>query len=175
MLNQQQKQLHSWFAVHTKPRQEHVAEDNLRRQGFECYCPRAENPKRRLKSRVSKAEALFSRYLFIKANETLQNLGSISYTRGVSNLLCFGDELARVPDRVIENLKQSTDLETGLVRLQPVTFKQGDQVEIFEGSLAGVKAVYESADGSLRAMLLVDLLGRESRVSVDTAALRYAR
>ena len=37
----------SWFAVYTKPRQEHIALENLERQGFRCFLPMAVNPYQR--------------------------------------------------------------------------------------------------------------------------------
>jgi len=36
----------SWYVIHTKPRNESVAEEHLRRQAFETYLPRIKQERR---------------------------------------------------------------------------------------------------------------------------------
>ena len=68
----------SWFAVYTKPRQEHIALLNLERQSFECFLPMAENPyQRRSTKNAARREPLFPRYLFLDALPEIQNLVSL--------------------------------------------------------------------------------------------------
>ena len=73
----------NWFAVVSKPRQEHTALENLQRQGFECFLPMAENPyQRRSKKHKRIIEPLFPRYLFLKAIASHQNLAPVRSATG---------------------------------------------------------------------------------------------
>ncbi len=55
-----------WYLVHTKPRQEKCALENLERQGFQCYLPTFSAEKLRRGVIVVADEVLFPRYLFIR-------------------------------------------------------------------------------------------------------------
>ncbi len=162
-----------WYVVHTKPRQEKLAETHLARQGFECFLPRAQNPRRRL--RRPRIEPMFPRYLFLHADTAVQNISSVGYTRGVSRLVRFGARLAQAPEWVIEQLKAASDRVSGLITLAPLKFGHGDRVQVFDGPFAGLRAIFQAEDGTSRALLLVQLLGRETTLSVATADLRPAR
>lgn len=164
-----------WFAVHTKPRQEHIAEENLRRQGFACYLPRAWNASQRLPSQNPRIEPLFPRYLFVQADTTTQSVSAVNYTRGVCRLVKFGTRLIQVPEWVVGGLQQITDAVSGLVGIERPNFEEGDQVEVFDGPFAGLKGVFQTPDGTTRAILLLDLLGRENTFSVENHCLRTAR
>ena len=53
-----------WLLAYTKPRQEALAEENLRRQGFEVLCPQLRVQKLRRRKWTWVEEPLFPRYLF---------------------------------------------------------------------------------------------------------------
>ena len=58
-----------WWVVKTKPHQEFKAEEALKRQGFNTYCPAI---KKEIKQRCQiaiKEQPLFSGYIFIIAND----------------------------------------------------------------------------------------------------------
>ena len=58
-----------WYLIQTKPRQEARAEENLRRQHFECYRPH----KPPLPGDEKPGEPLFPGYLFIRLVRRLDN------------------------------------------------------------------------------------------------------
>ena len=163
----------NWFAVVSKPRQEKTALENLQRQGFECFLPMAENPyQRRSKKSQKIVEPLFPRYLFLKANASQQNLAPVRYTKGVQNMVRFGIELAVVPESVIHAIKTCENPETGLIKIEPVLIKAGDEVSLFDGPLAGIKGIVQETDSNNRALILMELLGRPTSVQVDTLSLQ---
>ncbi|HFC29569.1 MAG TPA: transcriptional activator RfaH, partial [Oceanospirillales bacterium] len=90
-----------WLAVHSKPRQETIAEENLARQGFEVYCPKIQIERKKRGKRIKVIEALFPRYLFVKFKSGHDSATSIRYTRGVTQIVRFGNELAIVSDDII--------------------------------------------------------------------------
>ena len=157
-----------WFAVLTRPNQERRARVNLERQGFACFLPEVENTRR------SRIEALFPRYLFLKATPGVQNLSTIRSTRGVSTLVRFGERLATVPERIVETIRNRVDPETGLVRLPRLALHPGDRVSVDAGPLAGVEAVFKAPSSRQRVLLLMELLGRQITVEVDALSLRRA-
>lgn len=165
----------AWYAVQTKPRQEHIAAEHLARQDFECYLPKAWNPSQRVPSKNPRIEPLFPRYLFVQADTGVQSISAVNYTRGVSRLVRFGNQIIEVPDWVIKGLKLATDAISGLVDVERPMLAPGDHVEVFSGPFAGLKAIFQTADGPTRAILLLSLLGRENTISVDYGCLRTAR
>ena len=96
-----------WLLAYTKPRQEALAEQHLRRQRFE------------------------------------------------------------VPLKLIEGLRNAAEEPQAARPL----FKQGQKVRIVTGAFATLEAVFDLAEGEERATVLLDLLGRQSRVRVPVGEL----
>lgn len=162
-----------WFAVVSKPRQEKIAFEHLQRQGFECFLPMAENPyQRRSKKDRKIIEPLFPRYLFLKAIAELQNLASVRSTKGVASMVRFGTELAVIPDYIVDGIKQRIATDTGLIRIKPVEIKPGDKVRVFDGPLTGLNGIVQERNSELRTIILMKLLGRPTKVEVDTLVLQ---
>ena len=67
----------AWYVVHTKPRQETRALENLQNQGFECFLPTMEVEKLRNQRVMRVVEPMFSRYMFIQLDDTTQNWGGL--------------------------------------------------------------------------------------------------
>ena len=163
----------NWFAVVSKPRQEQAALENLQRQGFECFLPMAENPyQRRSKKQKRIVEPLFPRYLFLKAIASHQNLAPVRSTKGVLSMVRFGIELAVVPESVIRAIKECISVDTGLIKIEPVAIKAGDKVRIFDGPLAGLSGIVQENDSNNRTLLLMELLGRPTKIKVDSLILQ---
>ena len=97
-----------WYVIHTKPKQEARALLNLSNQGYECFLPRHKKQVVRRAAVVTQVEPLFSRYLFIQLDTNLsgKSWGPIRSTLGVSKLVVFGNEPARVESGLIHLFKQ---------------------------------------------------------------------
>jgi len=162
----------NWFAVYTRPRQERTALEHLERQGFRCFLPLAVNPYQRRSQRTPRIEPLFPRYLFLHALADQQSLGPVRSTRGVCNLVRFGQQLITVREPVIQTIERRRDPATGLIRLDPVPVQVGDTVKVFDGPLAGLTGIFQERKGATRALLLMKLLGAESTVEVDALLLQ---
>jgi transcriptional antiterminator RfaH len=158
----------SWYLIHSKPRQEKVALENLERQGYPCYLPVLRLEKLRRGAVVVLDEPLFSRYLFVQldTDSSARSWTPIHSTRGVSRLVRFGVEPARVDDALVAYLRQQQAQE--VKRL----FEPGQRVQVIEGAFAGVEGVFQIDDGQARAMVLIELLSRQVRLPVAAAQLR---
>ena len=161
-----------WYVVHTKPRQEACAQENLARQGYDCFLPMMTVQKIRRGKWVEEAECLFRRYLFIRLIAGQSNFAPIRSTRGVSGLVRFGTTPAVVPDAVVEALR------TMPLQDRPM-FNAGDAVTITAGAFAGVAAEFvalkQMPDGEMRALVLLELLSKMQKIAVPASALRLAR
>jgi len=155
-----------WYVIHTRPRQEERALENLTRQGYKAWMPWLEVEKLR-GGRITKViEPMFSRYLFIQLDQVTTNWGPIRSTLGVSKLVTFGNQAASISDEFVEML-QRTPLQD-----YKHILKQGDEVEIMQGPLKGVKGIFDQHDGELRAMILIELINQSHKVQVSMQELR---
>ncbi len=165
-----------WYAVFTKPRQEHVAEEHLERQAFTVWLPRLEHSVRHRGRWVDRIEPLFPRYLFLQADAADQDLSTIRSTRGVTGLVRQGIEPAVVPEQVISFLRETADPESGLHHIgSPARFKRGDRVRVIEGPFEGLEGVLLKEKGEERVLVLLAILGGERNVALSTQQLMRAR
>lgn len=164
----------NWYLIHTKPRKEIVAEQNLQRQGYEVYLPRIQQPHRRRGRWVEVIDSLFPRYLFVRLQFGYDNIYSIRYTTGVHKLVSFGEEPTMVPDQIIESIRYAADSNTGLHNPKGPLFKPGDTVIIDKGPLAGLRAIFLAETGEERVNILLEMLGRQNRVTIERDLLRFA-
>ena len=160
-----------WYLVHTKPRQERVALDNLERQGYPCYLPIF--PKERLRrGRLAVSDQpLFPRYLFIQLGlgDSVKSWSPIRSTKGVSRLVTFGVEPAQVADELIAQLRlRELTAQSDPERL----FQPGENVCLTEGPFAGIEGVFQTTDGEQRAMILIEFLSKQVTVRANPSSLR---
>ena len=99
-----------WYAIHSKPRQEERALENLERQGFETWLPMLTVEKVRRGKLAKVVEPMFSRYLFIRLDTEQTNWSPIRSTLGVSKLVSFGNRPAVIEDALIQALRQLPEL-----------------------------------------------------------------
>jgi len=160
-----------WYVVQTHPLAEAKASGHLQRQGFEIYLPKYHKRRRHARRTETVIAPLFPRYLFVAVDMTSQRWLSIRSTIGVTRLVCDGDRPAAVPVAVFEALKRREDAN-GLIQLdrQP-QFSPGDKVYIRDGAFQECLGLYEGMTGNERVTVLLDLLGRKVRVSVDAEML----
>lgn len=162
-----------WYLVYTKPRQEKCAQENLERQGYQCYLPNLPSEKLRQGLLTVSDEPLFPRYLFIRLGQgnSAKSWAPIRSTKGVSRLVSFGVEPVKVDDDFIELLRaQEASVQGKPERL----FKTGERVRLTEAPFAGIEGVYQMADGEQRVMVLIEMLNKPVAMRVSPANLRKA-
>ncbi len=158
----------NWYAVHTKPRSETKANYNLMSQNIEVYLPRYFKMRRHAR-RVEKVKApLFPRYLFVKIDIFGSNWRAINSTFGVSHIVCHNHGPAPIPEDLIDDIKLHED-SSGVIRLDRFLPRSpGDQVRILNGSLADQFGVFESECDEDRVVILLNILGRQTRVTTHS-------
>jgi transcriptional antiterminator RfaH len=165
--------LSNWLLLQVKPRQEMRALENLERQQGMCYCPLIQVEKLSRGKRIHAEEALFPGYIFINFDPQKSNLTytAIRSSRGVSKIVRFGDEPAKVPESLILQIK---DCEK--VNLPPLNApnlpQKGDAVIIVEGPFKGLQAVYSQTDGQQRSIVLISLLHQQAPTSLANTQIQ---
>lgn len=163
-----------WHVIHTKVREEFRALENLQNQGFEVFLPTCQVQKKSQGKIKLTTEPLFSRYLFIRLSDVNSNCFPIRSTRGVAQLLRFGQstEPVVIPDSIVQCLKQRCSQEEPLHQL----FQAGELVEITKGPFKGLLGFFQKLqtlpDGMTRALLLVEILGSVQKISLNLPHLK---
>jgi transcriptional antiterminator RfaH len=158
-----------WYVAETQPRAEAKALFHLQRQGFEAYLPQY----RKLRRHARRAEwvraPLFPRYLFVQMDVARAAWRAIRSTVGVTRLVCRGEAPAPVPAGVVEDIRFRED-GTGVVAMPP-RFRPGEAVQIVSGAFADRVGLFQCATDEARVILLLDLLGRQTKVMLPIDAV----
>jgi len=158
-----------WIVVVSKPGQERRAKLQLEQQGFEIYLPMKLSMNRK---RELVAAPFFPRYLFARVSLQVGDWKAIWSTLGVQGLLGTINRPYGVADSVVERIQ--AEEEDGYIKMgleaEAGRFKRGDGVRL-AGSDA-LEGVFLEMVDEKRSVILVSLLGRDSRVTVDISKLR---
>ncbi len=155
----------SWYLIYCKPQQERVARDNLERQDYSVYLPMAIIRRKRKGKSVRVIEAMFPRYLFINLSEQTDDWGPIRSTIGVSSLIRFGLEPAKIPQLLIDALIERENPE-GIHELPVKDFEQGQKVVISEGPFEGYEALFATHESNERVSLLLKIAGQTAKIQL---------
>jgi transcriptional antiterminator RfaH len=156
-----------WYAVHTKPRQEALAERNLLCQRLEVYLPRLNASRRRRGKRVDVVECLFPRYLFVHIDTAVESTATVRSTRGVNDLVRFGDRLVHLRDDLIEQIRAREDCASGLHRPGGGLFAAGDRVRAVRGPFTDLEGIFLAEKGADRVVILMNMLNRDTAVTLS--------
>ena len=152
----------NWYLLKTKPRQEIIAKQNLKNQGYEAFCPIA-----KINNQLS---VLFPGYLFVQLNKKTQNWSPINSTKGVSHFVKFGLNFAKVPTSVIEFIKTNQHITAEKLK-NLYKFKSGDKVQITDGAFKNWVAIFKCYKSDERVILLMNLLGHEQSLSIKKESI----
>jgi len=133
----------------------------LIRQGYEVFGPKIRIQRLRNRCLTWVDEPLFPRYIFVGAREDL-SVAPVGSTVGITSLVRFGGRIAPVPEALVETIRAGA---AEAQQHRPI-YKEGQKVRIFAGPFAALEGVFDVAEGESRATVLLDLLGRQSRVRV---------
>lgn len=155
-----------WYCVKTKPKHDHIAAANLRRNlGLEVFnpCLRFERTTRKGIRRVT--EPLFPGYVFVRC-ALEKSFDGIQHANGVAALVHFGKRVPRIADSIIEELQKFFPTAEPLSvedRISP-----GEEVAVGDGPFSGMKAVVlRVLPARQRVEVLLEILGRPAPLELD--------
>jgi transcriptional antiterminator RfaH len=156
-----------WYVVQTHIHAEAKAASNLIRQGFEIYLPRYLRRRSHARKIEKIAAPLFPRYMFVNIDIATQRWRSVQSTYGVSHLVLNGSDPVPVAGAVINELKAREDAG-GFVKLDSrAKFTIGEKVRVVAGVFAENLGLFDGMADRDRVAVLLDLLGRKVRVSIE--------
>ena len=161
--------LKKWFILQFKPNSHRLAERNLHRQGFESFLPLHEVTKHKYNRYVSDLRPLFPGYMFVAFNPESGPWRQINCTAGVSKLVSFDYQAKPIPFELISGLKARCS--SGGKLLPPNQLNKGDAVQLLVGPFEDYIAKVETIDADQRVWILMKVMGRVTRISVDSSQL----
>lgn len=165
-----QPSLTAWYVARTKPKHEHIAAANLRKQlGLEVFSPRLRLEKLTKRGLVSVTESLFPCYIFVHCSVGDQ-MNQIQHTSGVSHLVHFGGVMPKVANDVIAELREWFESEEIMVVDSNLAI--GDEVTLAVGAFSGMSAsVLKCLPAKKRVQILLEVLGQPTMVEVEREAV----
>lgn len=130
----------NWYAIHTKPRQETLAESSLQQEGIETYFPKLRRRKTIRRVRRWVTSPLFPNYILARFNADISRR-LVRYANGITNIVSFGGQPAIVDDSIIEAIQEHA--EEDVITLPPTPYRSGELVEIQDGPLRGLQGIFE--------------------------------
>jgi transcriptional antiterminator RfaH len=161
-----------WYLAQLKPNSLAIALRNLERQRVSVFAPMETRTTRRAGRFITREAPVFPGYVFVQIDQDTCTMRSINGTRGISRLVALGPEPAIVPDAVMATLFRRYAEETS----EPPAprFAPGDSVEIIEGPLSDFSARIDALAPNDRVIVLLDLMGRLSRVTLDAKQVKLS-
>ena len=161
-----------WFILQFKSNSHHLAAKNLNRQGFETFLPFHDTTSRRLSRFINTSKPLFPGYMFIRFDRAESEWHKINNTYGVSRLITFNSILKSIPTSFVDSLMKRYDLSGKLLPIAKL--KKGDQVKVLTGPFADFIATVEKYEADHRIWILMDLMGRKTKIQTPSDALKLS-
>tara|TARA_B100000780_G_scaffold26761_1_gene16963 strand:- start:2424 stop:2924 length:501 start_codon:yes stop_codon:yes gene_type:complete len=161
-----------WFILQLKSNSHHQAAKNLNRQGFETFLPLHDTILRKLSRFLNTSKPLFPGYMFIRFDKAESEWHKINNTYDVSRLITFNSILKSIPTSFVDSLIKQYDLSGKLLSIQKL--KKGDQVTVLTGPFANFIATVEKYEADQRIWILMDLMGRKTKIITPSDALKLS-
>jgi len=143
------------------------AELGLSRLGCEYFNPKTVEQRIRRGRKYLQPMQLFPGYIFAKAVEQWRLLLTAT---GVTGIIRDEDGPLTVSDTIVEQLRRDQDsIPTGIGPVQ--RFRPGQAVFLMAGSFVDKVVIFEGMRGEERCAVLMQMLGRQTRVVVDECTL----
>jgi transcriptional antiterminator RfaH len=161
-----------WFILQFKCNSHHQAVKNLNRQGFETFLPLHDTTSRKSSRFINTSKPLFPGYMFVRFDRAESEWHKINNTYGVSRLITFNSIIKSIPSKFVDSLMKRYDLSG---KLQPIkNFKKGDQVTVLTGPFANFIATVETYEADHRIWILMDLMGRKTKIQSPSDTLKLS-
>lgn len=162
----------SWYVIHTKPRHEQRADDNLRAWHLETFYPKLKERYYAARSDqpLFRVKALFPGYIFARFNAN-ELIHKVRFTRGVHSVVSFGLTPTPVDHTIIEIIRSNQDAD-GFTKIGE-EFHAGDKVTIQDGPLKDFAGIFErTLNDEERVSVLLTTVNYQGRVLIEKRLLK---
>lgn len=161
---------YEWCAAQLKPNALSVANRHLERQGFNAFCPKRLEDRRRGSKFIRQNVPLFPGYIFVQFDPQSTTWAALNGTRGLTRLITdTAGRPAIMPREFMAAMLARCD-QSGLLA-SPDEFEAGDEIRILNGPFADTIARIEAADSKGRLEILLDIMGRAVRTHLPSTAV----
>ncbi len=155
----------AWYAIRTRSRHEKLVHEQLVSRGVDSFLPTIDR-RRRWKDRWKTVSfPLFPGYCFARFahQDRLEVLTAV----GAVQILGINGRAIPVPEHEIEAVRQ---LVTSTLPLDPHPYlKEGMEVEVVRGPLAGVRGILIRKGARARLVVAIHLIQQAASVEMDAA------
>ncbi len=158
----------AWYAIRTRSRHEKLVDQQLVSRGVEAFLPLTDR-RRRWKDRWKTVSfPLFPGYCF--ARFRYQDRLAVLTAVGAVQILGINGNFIPIPDHEIEAVRQ---LVTSTLPFDPHPYlKEGMEVEVVHGPLAGIRGVLVRKGDRARLVVAIHLIQQAASVELDAADVR---
>jgi transcriptional antiterminator RfaH len=169
-----QKNDTAWYCARTKPKHEHIAAANVRKQlALEVFHPQLLVERATRRGVVRGVEPLFPCYIFVRC-VIAESLNEIRYANGISTMVHFAGRIPPVADSVVAELQEWFPAAEPMPTAERLT--AGSEVVLAEGAFMGMNAtVLRVLPARHRVQVLLEILGRPTMVEVARSAVTSER
>ena len=162
-----------WFLAQLKPNGFTTAKLNLQKQGYRTFMPMRQTEVRHARKVTTVMRPLFPGYIFVSFDPELEQWRTINSTYCVSSLIVNDANSPQVvPLDLMEPMLAGCG-ESDLV-LPPEMLVSGDVVKVVNGPFKDIVATVESLSSNDPIVVLLDLMGRVTRVEIARQRLEVA-
>lgn len=161
----------NWYVMRSKAHKEEQLERELRARQVDCFFPFLKvepvNP------RSKRIRPFFPNYLFVQIDLEEMNTTFLQWVPHSQGLVCFGGELAIVPDSLVYGIKKKLDAINAEGGLKARGYEAGETVRVTDGHFCGYEGIFETyLDGRDRVRILLDMLnGRKVPLELNQRQL----
>lgn len=159
-----------WYLAQVRPNADQIARRNLERQQFRTFQPLERRTRVRSGKFLTLHRPYFPGYLFVSHGEAVAPWHLVNSTHGVVRLVAFAGKPAPVPEAVIAELEAACGADG--VMAPGDDFQPGAQVEVTSGAFTSFVGEIERLTPDCRVLVLLDFMGKRTRVNLPAASLR---
>ena len=159
-----------WYLIQFKSNSYRLAERNLIRQGFPTFLPLLETTKREKAKFTNDIRPLFPGYMFVAIDLNNDIWHKINNTVGVSRVLSLEGKPKAISQDFITGLMSRCNGQGLLIGTKTPVI--GDSVKLLKGAFAEFIATVETIDSNKRIWVMIDLMGRSTRLEIGAENLK---
>ena len=158
-----------WYAVHTKFKCEKYIAKQLEAKGIESYVPLLKTTRQYVRKVKTYEVPLISCYVFVRMN--LEDRVGVLSTPYVHGFLQMNGKIAAIPEDEMMLMKRVVG-EMDEIDLEPMSWENGDFVEVISGNLTGLSGKIVRRQGKREFLVELETLGYQLNVRIDLSLLR---
>lgn len=160
-----------WYVLYTRPKHERKVIQALEKQQILLYCPTTKVA-RKWHDRVKQLTMpLFPSYIFVYL-ENMENYYRSRDVDGALSYVRFGKELARVSDKVLNDLRFMVDNGRDFEVAENL-FEAGQELTITHGILSNFSCEMVEYKNKLKAMVRISILNRVVMADIPLQYLEH--